>query len=289
MSSSEAAAAPGLVAPPDVRTVKTSMGTWCCSVQGARRRPGDPDVLLLHSMFVDASQWSGQVAPLARLGRVVALDMPGHGRSEVPPPFDLPAHADALARALAALGVERAICVGHSWGGALALHLAVRHPERVAGLAVMGSSAEAQRRGRRLQYRLLLAIVRRFGLTPWLARSRIAPLMFSPRTRRERPDLVAAFVRTATAIPVKALERAAVAVAIDPPPLLERLGALAVPALVVCGLDDRAYPRGVAERMARAISGARLEWIEGAGHLAALERPEEVNRVLLPFVAGILS
>jgi 3-oxoadipate enol-lactonase len=87
------------------------------------------------------------------------------------------------------------------------------------------------------------------------------------------------------ALPRDAVLRAAVAVAIDPPDVLGRIGTLTTPTLVLCGREDRGYPPALSERIVRAIPGARLEWIEEAGHLCPLERPEAVNRVLLPFVA----
>jgi len=289
MAAANAAPEPRPTSPPALREVATPMGRWSYAEHGQRRRPGDPDVLLLHGVFTDSTLWRAQIEPLAQLGRVVALDLPGHGRSEVPPPFDLQGHAEALAAALPAMDVRRAVCVGWSWGGALALHLALRHPAAVAGLAILDSSAEAQTRYRKAKYRLLVGIVRRFGLSPWLARSQIAPLMFSARTRRERPELVEEFVRTAAALPREAVVRAALAVAIDAPEILGRLGAVTAPTLVLCGREDRGYPPALSEHIARAIPGARLEWIEGAGHLSPLERPEEVNRFLLPFVAERLA
>jgi 3-oxoadipate enol-lactonase len=272
-----------------MQEVQTPMGRWSYAVHGERRRPSDPDILLLHGMFIDSSLWRGQIEPLARRGRVVALDLPGHGRSEVAPPFDLPQHADVLAGALPAMEIRRAVCAGWSWGGALALHLALRHPEAVAALVLLGAYAEAQTRYRKAKYRLLVAIVRLLGLSPWLARSQIAPLMFSARSRKERPELVDEFVRSATELPREAVARAALAAAIEQPDILGRLGALAVPALVLCGREDRSEPPALSEHMARAIPGARLEWIEEAGHLCLLERPEEVNRLLVPFVAAQMS
>jgi pimeloyl-ACP methyl ester carboxylesterase len=265
------------------------MGTWGYTVHGARRQAGDPDILLAHGLFVDAALWRAQVEPLARLGRVVVLDMPGYGRSEVPPPFDLPRHADVLADAMPAMGIGRAVCIGWSWGGALVLHLALRHPELVAALAVLNTTAEATTRYRRAKYRLLVRIVRRFGLLPWLARSQIAPLMFSPRSRRDRPELVEEFVRQAAAPPREVIVRGALAVAIDAPDISGRLGAIAVPALVLCGTEDRGHPKGTSERMARRIPGATMRWMEGAGHLSPMERPDDVTRALVPFVSAQLA
>jgi 3-oxoadipate enol-lactonase/4-carboxymuconolactone decarboxylase len=120
--------------------------------------------------------------------------------------------------------------------------LALRHPGFVSALALLDASAEAQTPYRKAKYRLLVAFVRRFGLPPWLARSQIAPLMLARRSRRERPELVEEFVRSATALPREALVRAARAVAIEAPDILGRLGAVTVPTLVLCGREDRGYP-----------------------------------------------
>ncbi len=267
------------------REVQTRMGRWGYTVHGARKRAGDPDILLAHGLFVDATLWRGQVEPMARLGRVMVLDMPGYGRSEPPPRFDLPQHADVLAEAMPAMGVGRAVCIGWSWGGALMLHLALRHPERGAALAVLNTTAEATTRYRRAKYRLLVGIVQQFGLAPWLARWLIAPSMFSPRSRRDRPELLEEFARQAAAPPREVIVRVARAVAIDAPDISSRLSEIAVPALVLCGTEDRAYPDGTSERMARRIPGARMEWIDGAGHLSPMERPEDVTRALVAFTA----
>ncbi len=271
---------------PSMHEVQTPMGKWSYAVYGERHRPGDPDILLLHGMFIDSSLWRAQIDPLVRLGRVVALDLPGHGRSDVPPPFDLPRQAEVLAGALPAMEIRRTVCVGWSWGGALAVHLALRQPEAVIALALLGAYAEAQTRYRKAKYRLLVTVGRRLGVTPWLARSQIAPLMFSARARREQPALVDEFVRAATALPREAVIRAAVAATIDQPDILGRLGALTVPTVVLCGRDDRSEPLALSEHIARAIPGARLEIIPQAGHNLPWERPEEVNRILVPFVAA---
>ncbi len=138
MPAAKASSVPRPASPPRVQEVPTPMGRWSYAVYGERRRPGDPDILLLHGLFNDSTLWRAQVEPLALLGRVVALDLPGHGRSEVPPPFDLPGHAEALAGALPAMDVRRAVCVGLSWGASLALHLALSHPASVAALGLLG-------------------------------------------------------------------------------------------------------------------------------------------------------
>jgi 3-oxoadipate enol-lactonase len=187
------------------------------------------------------------------------------------------------------MDIRRAVFVGWSWGAALSLLLALRHPAFVSALAVLDASAEKQTPYRKAKFGLLVGFVRRFGLPPWLARSQIAPLMLARRSRRERPELVEEFVRSATSLPREALVRAAMAVAIDAPDILGRLNSVTVPTLVICGREDRGNPPALSQHIAGAIARARLEWIEGAGHLAPVERPEEVNQLLIPFVASQLE
>jgi 3-oxoadipate enol-lactonase len=274
---------------PAEREVETPLGRWTYAVHGAPRSASVPDVVLLHGLFTDRSLWRHHLPPLARLGRVLVVDMPGHGGSDAPPPFDLAAHARAFVAALPRMGVERAILVGWSWGGALALQVALDHPEAVAAMVLLATTAEELRPWPRLKYRALTEIVRRFGAGPRFVRAALAPVLLAPATLRGRPEVLHELVRATTAVPREVLVRVVRAVALERRPALPRLGAIRVPVLVVCGREDRAYAPGSGERLASAIPGARIAWIESAGHLAPLERPDEVVRAIVPFVAERLG
>ena len=80
--------------------------------------------------------------------------------------------------------------------------------------------------------------------------------------------------------------RASKAVVIKRSDILARLGSIRVPTLVLCGREDRATVPVHSERIAQAIAGAKLVYIEGAGHMSALEQPKAVNDALVPFVAS---
>jgi 3-oxoadipate enol-lactonase len=268
--------------------VRTRLGRWFYEERGRSKRPDDAAILLFHSLLVDGGMWRGQVGPLAELGRVLNFDGPGHGRSDVPPVFTLEDHAAALADVFSELGVDRAILVGLSWGAMIGMRAALSYPDRVRALALFDTSAEVVPRADKIKYRLMISLSRRFGVPLALVRSELATRMFSPRTLREKPELVVEFSRTLNGYPREGTARASLAVAIRRKDIVASLGAIKAPTLVVCGREDRATPPSNSETIAAHIPGARLEWIEDAGHLSALERPQAANSLLLPFVAANL-
>lgn len=264
--------------------VRTRLGRLFYQEHGAQRRSGDPAIVLLHGLLFDGGMWSGQIEALSALGRVVVLDGPGHGKSEPAPRFMLEDHADALFDAFGELGIRRAIIIGLSWGGMVGLRLALQHPAKVAALAVLDSSAEAEPLANRLKYRALLTLHRRAGVPQALFEKAIAPLLFSSRTIDERPELVRASYTRMAGFDRGGLARAAIAVVVHRKNILPELGRIRVPVLVMCGSEDRSTPMFRSEATARAIQGARLVSLEGLGHMSALEDPAAVNAHLVPFV-----
>lgn len=267
--------------------VSTRLGKWGYDEYGYARYPGDPALVLLHGLMLDRRMWKAQVGALSPLGRVLAFDGPGQGESEVPPPFTLEDHADALTEALDEVRAARAVLVGHSWGGMTALRFALRHRERLAGLAVVGVSADPEPSLRWLKYRIYAAWVRRFGVPRALVHLELARIVYGPRARRARPELVREFAATVRGHPRVGLSRAGMAV-VDRGPLAAQLPLVGAPALVLCGRDDRTQPLARSEDISRRIPGARLVVLPG-GHTPPVERPEEFNAALIPFLRQLLS
>jgi 3-oxoadipate enol-lactonase len=258
----------------------TALGRWWYEDLGGSA--GGPAIVLLHGLMLDRSSWAAQSGSLARLARVVVMDGPGHGRSDVPPPFGLDAHADALVEALGAIGVRRAVLVGHSWGGLVAMRVAVRRRELVAGLVLVGASAEAEARPSRLEYEAYLALMRLIGIPRWFVRARIAAIVYGSNARRVRPGLVDELHDTIAAHPRAGFLRAAAAV-VRRGPLLDDLRRVRAPTLVVCGREDRTMPPFRSLEIARAIPGARLALVD-SGHTPQVERPDQLGAALMPFV-----
>jgi 3-oxoadipate enol-lactonase len=268
--------------------VRTRLGRWFYEERGSRRKPADAAILLFHSLLMDGGMWRHQVGPLAKLGRVINFDAPGHGKSDVPPRFTLDDHACAVADAFSELSVDHAVIVGLSWGGMVAMRTALLYPERVRALALFDTSAEAVPLADRVKYRVMASFARRFGMPPAILRAEVVRKFFSPRTLRERPEVVVEWSRALNGYPREGTARAALAVAISRKDIVSRLSEIKAPTLVVCGRDDIATPPKNSETIAAHIPGARLEWIEDAGHASAWERPDAANALLVPFVAANL-
>ncbi len=104
--------------------------------------PALPAVVFVHGAGLDRTVWALQTRYFAHRGNgVLAIDLPGHGKSEGPPLASVPAMGDWLAALIEAAGLEQATLVGHSMGSLVALECAARHPDRVRALALVGAAA----------------------------------------------------------------------------------------------------------------------------------------------------
>jgi pimeloyl-ACP methyl ester carboxylesterase len=269
--------------------VTTRLGRWFYeeSAPSPSCPPDAPAIVLLHGLFFDGRMWEAQVPALAALGRVIVFDGPGHGGSDVPPAFTLEDHADALAEAFDALAVERAVVIGLSWGAMVALRFALAHPARVRALAVLGGSAGIESRRDVVAHRLAVTLGGRFAVPESVMRNVLAPLILSRLTVRERPALVDEVVRTMQSQPPEGVARASLAVVGRTRRLFDALPSIQVPALVVCGEDDRTTPVAHSRRIAAGIPRAQLTLVRACGHMTALEQPGRIRDVLTAFVAGL--
>ncbi|WP_306326451.1 alpha/beta fold hydrolase [Streptomyces venezuelae] len=241
---------------------------------------GPSTVLLLHSGVCDRRMWDGQFHALAEAGhRVVRCDLRGFGDTPVDAPHT---HADDVRDLLDHLGVARAAVVGSSFGGEVALELAARHPGHVSALALLGSgmpgfvpSDELRAWGGRedelLEAGDLDGAVE-LNVDTWLGPEA------GPRARA----LVREMQRRAFELQLAAPEEFS---PVTPEVTADDLAGIEVPALVAVGAHDLPDFRAVADDLARLLPGARRVDLDWAGHLPALERPEETARLLTAFLA----
>ena len=244
--------------------------------------PGVPTLVLLHGFTQTGESWAPLVDHLAGY-RLLAPDAPGHGAASSVA-ADLWATADLLAATLAAGGVERANWAGYSMGGRMLLHLALSHPERVAKLVFISTSAgiedPGERAARRRADESLAERIEEGGnqglqafLTEWLAQPLFATLPADRAGLGQRlantPAGLASSLRLAGAGAQEPLWGR-----------LHELGDRGIPVLLIAGELDRKYSDQAAAMVARIGPSARTHVVLGAGHACHLERPEEVAGVI---------
>jgi pimeloyl-ACP methyl ester carboxylesterase len=246
-----------------------------------------PDVVLVHGQPGAGRDWAAVVERLDGRVRVIVPDRPGYGETGGRA-VGIGANTDALVTVLDSLGVEEVVVGGHSWGGAVALDLAQRHPGRVRGLVLVGSVGGARSID---DLDRLLALP---FLGPLMALAGLSVLR-APRLRR----LVA--VRAAPTAP-EVIEALAVhlfddwrsfvieqrALLAELPAIAARLGEVDVPAVVVMGETDRVVRRESQEALAAALPQGRLVRLPGVGHLVPHEAPAAVADAVLAAAAGTL-
>jgi 3-oxoadipate enol-lactonase len=249
----------------------------------AYRAAGDgPVVLFLHGLGGSRTAWEPQLEQLSDGFRCIAWDLPGYGESEPLVPLTFPGIADAAVELLDRLGVERAHVVGLSFGGQQALHLALRHPDRVDRLVLADTSACFGADGtdpeawKRLRLDPLDA-----GVTPAEMAPAVIDAITGPEfTGRERERTIAAFAR----IPADGL-RAAVE-CLPTHDVVDRLTEIASPALVIVGELDDETPPIYAELLADRIPVAEMVVVPGVAHLTPAEAPDEFTRLVRDFLTG---
>jgi len=195
------------------------------------------------------------------------------------------APGDDLAALLDALGVRDAILCGLSMGGYVIFEFLRRWPGRVRGIALVDTRAEADTVDGRRARDAAAALARENGASA--VADAMLPKIFSPGTLTGAPETVERVRTLMAATPVSGIIGALAAMRDRPDstsllPTLSRL-----PALVVVGEDDQLTPPDAARRMAEAVRGARLVVVPRAGHLAPVESPGDVTRVLKEFAEGI--
>ena len=250
---------------------------------GALGHAQRPPVVFLHGVGGGKAQWSAQLDLLAEGGwRAIAWDMPGYGESAPPAPsFSVPALADSLVRLLDRLDIDRAIVVGHSMGGMVALEACALAPGRIAGLVLAGTSPAFGKPDGAWQRQFIAERVAPLdagqGMSAVAARQ--VPNMMhaaAPGTTRE------AAIRIMSAVP-EATYRAALH-ALSGFDRRDVLPLIAVPTLVLAASDDAQAPSAMMEKMAGRIAGAEFELLAACGHLANLEQPAAFGRAILEFV-----
>jgi pimeloyl-ACP methyl ester carboxylesterase len=232
-------------------------------------------LVFLHGSGGNSGAWTEQYSVLHKAFNIAALDLPGHGKSEGSGEKDILAYVLRLKEILEVLKLERPVLVGHSLGAAIALSFAVQYPRDVSGVVAAGGGLTMPvnpdiLEGFAKQPDLILDLMCKFSIA-----KENRPKLFGPLREslgQARVDVVAGDMLACSKFD-----------------LTGELENIRVPVLALCGVEDKMTPPASSEKIAGSIAGAKCVLIEGAGHMAMLEKPEAFNDALKNFCVEIAS
>jgi pimeloyl-ACP methyl ester carboxylesterase len=257
---------------------------------------GEP-MLLIPGLGMDHTYYRLGAPLLSRHLQVLAVDPRGIGRStKSPPPYSVEGWADDFAAMIDQLGFGPIHVLGSSLGGAMALALAQRHPDKLKSLIVVGGFSELDR-ATELNFRLRLRLIQKLGMS-----DEVADYMGLWTLTRKFINSDAGYaVMRANQANIRANSAESYSALIDAllkwgrcqpgqeqePKFTTLLASIKGPTLVVTSDNDHLIPRELSELIAARISGAKLVVMPGAGHIPFMEQPEQVTRIVLDFVSGL--
>lgn len=243
---------------------------------------GRPALLFLHGLGGDRDSFAPQLDHFAGRHECVSWTMPGYGDSDPLDDLTFPRLAEAACGLLDEHDIDQAVVVGQSLGGMVAQQMAIAHPDRLAGLVLVATTAAFGKPGSSFNDQFLAARLAPIeaGNTPAdLAEEIVDSIVATGMSAEARAHAVASMSRIAPGPYARSIECLVTWDGRD------RLGQVTAPTLCIAGGEDTNSPVRAMERLAASVPGASLEVIAGAGHLVNLERPDDFNAVLTTFLA----
>lgn len=242
------------------------------SASGQPERP----LVLLHGAGSSHLVWPPLMRRLAGW-TILALDLPGHGKSKGGSCNSIETYAEVLLDFLAEKRIYQAVLVGHSMGGAVALQVALKHPQLIAGLGLISTGAH---------FNLPPALYEDFqyAFAREKALQAFEGLAFCPATLPPAREKMMQHLRQANWMVLEDDWQACAAFDIR-----ERLTRMQFPAWVAVGADDRLTPLSSAQFLAAHLPRAILQFIPRAGHFLPLEQPGSLGEGFLAFLEALAS
>lgn len=242
------------------------------------------DLVLLHDGLLDSRIWDDQLGSFVRHFKVILYDRRGYGRSEIPK--ERFSDVQDLYSLLKFLGVEGAYLLGSSNGGGVALDFALEHPEMVNALILAGPSLSGYHfsEERRQKISRILSVAQEGPIScavrELLDDPHWAPAIKNTSARdKVRLMLEEELLRLRSVGPIGNL------VVLPEPPAIRRLSEVRAPTLVVIGERDDTDNHATAGLLEEHFAGARKVVVGGAGHMVNIEKPEDLNRLVLNFLS----
>ena len=242
-------------------------------------------IVFLHPWSTNGYIWYFQIFPFARTSQVVVVDHRGHGRSDKPANgYSIQEHSSDVRAVLDAAGIAKAILVGNSIGGMIALQFNLDNPDRVIGNLIL-SSGTAMSEG------LPKEAFDAMRKDPDATFGALLEGTVSAKSKRDRPEILEV-MKSHFAVQSNFPRHVFESAMADPNGVFNwniksRLSSIRKPTLVIAGEEDQATTPAANKFLADNIPGAKFSVVKDVGHFHQLEKPLEFNATLKEFIAGL--
>ena len=233
-------------------------------------------VVLIHGSGGNAGMWRKVMEGLAEGYDSLAVDLPGHGKSQGEGMKSIPEYREFMKDFFGVMGTEKIVLGGHSLGGGIVQDFVLKYPEKLRAILLIGTGA-------RLRV-LPEALERSRQMAEGKIESRFDPWVFAPgATAAVLSEGEREWAKTSPRVRYQDLA------ACDQFDIMREVEKIRIPALMICGREDRLTPVKYSEYLKGKILGSKMEIVEGAGHAVMLEAPEVLSRVILIFLRSLGS
>lgn len=236
-------------------------------------------LVCIHGSGGNHSIWSHQYGRLHKKYNIIAVNLPGHGHSGGNGENNVKSYCEWLHKLLTVLELQKVMLVGHSLGSAIALQFSIHYSEYISGIICIGGGMKMPVNSLFLDFLQthpsqlpaeITELICKFSLAKENRSKLSVPLQKS--IAMSRVDVLYGDLKACNELD-----------------LTQDAHKIKVPALIVCGSEDKMTSLDLSRQLATGMDKAQLEIIEGAGHMVMLEKPSEFNNCLDKFVASISS
>jgi pimeloyl-ACP methyl ester carboxylesterase len=236
-------------------------------------RPGRKTLVFIHGSGGNHTDWSRQFIPLQHLFNMAVMDLPGHGQSDGPGEQDVSAYVAWVKALIEEFGIEKPVLIGHSLGAAICLSFAIRHADMAAAVLPVGGGSRMPvnpliLEGLKQDPAAIIGLTAKFSIAK-ANRERLSGFI-TENLSRANPGILYGDLFACSKLDIT-----------------EAVAGIRVPALILCGADDKMTPPALSEQLRDHIPGAGLVLIPEAGHFVMLENPEAFNAALADFVNAL--
>jgi pimeloyl-ACP methyl ester carboxylesterase len=244
-----------------------------CWVNNGSFLPDRRTLVFIHGSGGDHTNWIQQYTPLKNGFNIAAIDLPGHGRSEGPGEQEVAAYVEWVKKTLDGLGIFNPVLIGHSLGAAICLSFVIRYDRLAAAVVPVGGGVKMPvnpmiLEGLQQDPAAVIGLAAKFSVAKQ-NRERFSDLLTESLSLVD-PRIIHGDFSACSSLDIT-----------------EAVSGIRIPALVICGAEDRMTPPSLSQVIRDRIPGARLVLIEGAGHFVMIENPEAFNEALTAFVKSL--